>query len=100
MIIIDSQYFQNTVPLTLCVMEGEVMTTAYIIGPSFIKSAFLPELDIEGNWVLSVTGIKSIDTLKINNKLYFESENINLLSPGQFILNVDSQQLTIKPYDS
>lgn len=100
MIIIDSQYHQATIPLTLCTIQGDVMATAFIVGPRFIKSTFLPDLNNDGFWVLSVPDVQEINTIKINNRLYFESKSVSEILPGQYILNTESQELIIKPYDN
>ena len=98
MIIIDSQYYQVT-PLTAFVFAGNTPVSAFIIGPDLIRTTSLPELSPDGFWLVSTPGIQQISTLKINGKLYFESQSILGIQPGQFILDTNNALLTIKPYD-
>jgi len=100
MIIIDSQFTPQTTPLTMCIFNGDSAATAFIIGAKLVKSTPLPELNSDGLWVTDAQGIIDITVIRIFGKLYFESSSVSTIEPGKFILNTETNQLFIKPYET
>jgi hypothetical protein len=97
MIIINSTFQQGS-PVTLCTIAGKADAAAFLVGPAFIRSIPLPELT-NGFWIISHPGNSQVRTIKINEKLYFESSSLANIPPGSFIADKDNQLLIIKPYD-
>jgi hypothetical protein len=83
----------------MCLIDGDIAATAFIIGPTKVRTSPIPELNADGLWVISAEGIALVSAVKIQGQLFFESSSVTSIEPGRFVFDTETNQLLIRPYD-